>query len=174
MPVVAATIDPREFVTMADPSQTARAVEPDETVRVSGRMALFVTTLSSFLTPYMSSSVSVAIPSIGREFAMADSLAAAMFLAPFGRISDIHGRKKVLLLGRVVHTAASLLSGLANAGGVLIALRALQGLGAAMMFGTSTTILTSAFPPRERGRMLGINVAAVYTGLSVGPSVGSC
>jgi MFS family permease len=54
----------------------------------------------------------------------------------------------------------------------LIAFRALQGIGGAMIFGTGVAILTSVVPPRERGRALGINVAATYIGLSVGPLAG--
>ena len=50
--------------------------------------------------------------------------------------------------------------------------RFLQGTCAAMMFGTSTAMLTLVFPPRERGWVLGINMAATYTGLSVGPFIG--
>ncbi len=55
---------------------------------------------------------------------------------------------------------------------VLIASRVVQGLGGAMIFGTGTALLISAYPLQERGRVLGINVAAVYTGLSVGPFIG--
>ena len=54
----------------------------------------------------------------------------------------------------------------------LIGLRVLQGVGSAMTFGTGMAILTSIYPPRERGRVLGINVATVYTGLSLGPVLG--
>lgn len=54
----------------------------------------------------------------------------------------------------------------------LISFRFLQGIGGAMIFGTGVAILTSVFPAHERGRALGINVAAVYTGLSLGPFLG--
>jgi EmrB/QacA subfamily drug resistance transporter len=55
---------------------------------------------------------------------------------------------------------------------MLILFRILHGIGGAMIFGTGVAILTGVFPPRERGKVLGINVAAVYTGLSLGPVVG--
>jgi MFS family permease len=55
---------------------------------------------------------------------------------------------------------------------MLIASRFLQGIGSAMIFGTGIAIVTSVFPPSERGKALGINVAAVYTGLSLGPFLG--
>ena len=148
----------------------------------SKRAALIAATLASFLTPFMGSSTNVALPSIGREFSMdavllgwvptAYLLAAAMFLVPFGRLADIHGRKKIFTYGIIVYTLASLFSGLAPSATLLIAARILQGVGSAMIFGTGVAILTSVFPARERGRVLGINVAAVYIGLSLGPFIG--
>jgi EmrB/QacA subfamily drug resistance transporter len=148
----------------------------------SKRAALIAATLASFLTPFMGSATNVALPSIGDEFAMdavllgwvptAYLLAAAMFLVPFGRIADIHGRKKIFTYGIIVFTLAALFSGLAPSTAALIVARILQGMGSAMIFGTGVAILTSVFPTSERGRVLGINVAAVYVGLSLGPFVG--
>lgn len=144
--------------------------------------ALLVAAMASFLTPFMGSSVNIALPSIGREFAMdavllswvATSylLAAAMFLVPFGRMADIHGRKRIFTYGMLVYTASSFLSAVATSGIVLISFRVLNGIGSAMIFGTGVAILTSVFPPRERGKALGINVASVYLGLSLGPFLG--
>ncbi len=146
------------------------------------RAALLVTTLDSFLTPMMASAVAVALPSIARDFAMsavqmswvasAYLLAAAAFLLPFGRLADIHGRKKVFSIGNLLFGGASLLAGLAPNAGVFLLARALQGTGMAMVFGTSVAILTSVFPPHRRGWVLGINVAATYSGLSLGPFIG--
>jgi EmrB/QacA subfamily drug resistance transporter len=146
------------------------------------RAALLVATLTSFLTPFMGSSVNIALPSIGREFAMdavllgwvATSylLSAAMFLVPFGRIADIHGRKKIFLYGILTFALSSLFSALAPGAIFLVCCRVLQGIGSAMIFGTGVAILTSVFPVGERGKVLGINVAAVYSGLSLGPFVG--
>ena len=146
------------------------------------RTALLVTTLDSFLTPMMASAVAVALPSIARDFAMnavqmgwvasAYLLAAAAFLLPFGRLADIHGRKKVFTIGTLLFGAASLLAGLAPNAGVFLFARVLQGTGGAMVFGTSVAILTSVFPPQRRGWVLGINVAATYSGLSLGPFIG--
>ena len=146
------------------------------------RAALLVATLTSFLTPFMGSSVNIALPSIGREFAMdavllgwvATSylLSAAMFLVPFGRIADIHGRKRIFLYGILTFALSSLLSAVAPGAVFLVCCRVLQGIGSAMIFGTGVAILTSVFPVGERGKVLGINVAAVYSGLSLGPFVG--
>ncbi len=99
-------------------------------------------------------------------------LAAAMFLVPLGRIADIYGRKRIFTYGMITYTAASLLSAISTSAAMLISFRVLQGIGGAMIFSTGVAILTSVFPPEDRGRVLGINVAAVYAGLSLGPFVG--
>lgn len=150
--------------------------------RTTAAVAIAVATLVSFLTPFMGSSINVALPSISREFGM-DAvqlglvptvylLAAAMFLVPAGRIADIYGRKRVLTAGVVLYTVASLLCALATSGGFLIWARVMQGCGGAMIFGTNVAILASVVPPGRRGAALGINVGAVYLGLSIGPTLG--
>ena len=153
-----------------------------QTSDISKGIVVLIAAMSSFLTPFTGSSVNIALPSINRELAMsavslswvatAYLLAAAMFLVPFGRVADIKGRKRVFLYGMAVDALASILCTMPKSGAWLIAFRAMQGLGGAMIFGTGVAILTSVVPPRERGRALGINVAAVYTGLSAGPLVG--
>jgi len=146
------------------------------------RAALIAAVLSSFLTPFMDSATNVALPAISQEFAMdaitltwirtAYLLAAAMLLVPFGKLADIYGRKRIFTYGTVVFTFATLLIGFSTSSTMLLSLRVLQGFGSAMIFGTGVAILTSVFLPGERGRVLGINVAAVYLGLSLGPSIG--
>jgi EmrB/QacA subfamily drug resistance transporter len=89
-----------------------------------------------------------------------------------GRIADIYGRKRVFLYGVVIYTVSSLILPMSTSGTMLISLRVVQGIGASMIFGTSIAILTSVFPVGERGRALGINVATVYAGLSLGPFLG--
>jgi EmrB/QacA subfamily drug resistance transporter len=152
------------------------------TPAVSKKVVLLIAIMSSFLTPFTSSSINIALPSIGTKLSMdaislnwvATSylLAAATFLVPFGRIADIWGRKRIFQIGIVIDAVASILCALAPSGGWLIIFRVLQGFGGSMIFGTSIAILTSVFPPQERGRALGFSTAAVYTGLSVGPLVG--
>jgi len=146
------------------------------------RSALLVATLASFLTPFMVSSINIALPAIGGEFKMnavlmswvptSYILAAAMFLVPFGRIADIYGRKRIFAYGMWIFTISSFLLAFSTSAGVLITLRVFQGFGSSMIFGTGMAILTSVFPAAERGRVLGINVAAVYLGLSLGPVFG--
>ncbi len=149
---------------------------------VSKGVVLFVTAMASFLTPFMGSSINIALPTIGREFSAgafslswistAYLLAAAMFLVPVGRLADINGRKRIFLAGTAGYTFISLLCGFATSEAMLITLRALQGTADALMFATATAIVTSVYPPKERGRALGVNVASVYAGLALGPFIG--
>jgi len=165
-----------------DTPDTPDSIDNGGTGDTSKNYVLAAATLAAFLTPFMGSAINLALPTIGDEFDMdavllgwvatAYLIAAAMFLVPFGRLADIHGRKRVFTYGIVLYTVASLLCALASSGFMLIAFRILQGFGGAMIFGTSAAIVTSVFPVGERGRALGINVAAVYVGLSVGPFVG--
>jgi len=141
---------------------------PDSSSLSDRRSALLVAMLASFVTPFMGSSVNVALPAISEEFSMpavllswvvtSYLLAAAVFLVPFGRLADIHGRKRLFLYGMWVFVAASFLCAIAPDALTLIAFRALQGLGSGMMFGTSVAILSSVYPPRERGKVLGLAV----------------
>ncbi len=146
------------------------------------RSALIVATLTSFMGPFMISSVNVALPAIQADFQMdavqlswiatAYLLAMAVALVPAGKIADIHGRKKVFATGLGIYTIGSGLAAFATSATMLIGLRVVQGLGAAMFVTTGMAIITSIFPPNKRGRVIGIYVAAVYIGLSVGPFAG--
>lgn len=158
------------------------SMEIDKNNRVSRQVVLGIATASAFLTPFMASAVNIALPSIGTEFSLdavslswvATSylLAAAVFLVPLGRIADMYGRKRVFQFGILLYTVSSLVLTYSNSFVMLIAFRVVQGAGAAMVFANGVAILTSVFPPGERGRVLGINVAAVYLGLSLGPFLG--
>ena len=144
--------------------------------------ALIIASISSFMTPFMISSVNIALPAVGKEFkadavllswvATSYLLAASVSLVPFGKLADIYGRKKIFLNGQIIVTVTSLLAAISVSVPMLIVFRILQGVGGAMVFATSIAILTSIYPPRERGKVLGIVVAAVYIGLSCGPFFG--
>jgi EmrB/QacA subfamily drug resistance transporter len=96
----------------------------------------------------------------------------AVLLIPLGRLADERGRVRFYLIGTAVFTAGSLLCAVSPNGAWLIGARGVQGVGAALLGATAVAIVTAAFPPQERGRALGINVAAVYLGLSAGPPLG--
>ena len=149
---------------------------------IDKRAVLITVSLSSFLTPFNSSSFNIALPSIAAEYtldaismswaSLAYLLASAMFLIPIGRLADMTGRRRIFLYGIIVFTISSALLGLYPSSATLILFRALQGIGASMIFGTSLAILVSVSTPQERGSMLGTSVAAVYVGLSAGPYIG--
>jgi EmrB/QacA subfamily drug resistance transporter len=130
----------------------------------------------------MGSAINVALPAIAKELSMnalslswvATSfiLAAAITLIPLGRLADIHGRRIVFLYGAVIFTVASSFCILSPTHAFLIAARAIQGIGGAMIFSAGTAMLISAYPPAERGKFLGINITAVYVGLTIGPFIG--
>src|SRR5438874_9881017 len=133
------------------------------------QLALFIATLSAFLTPFLGSSVNVALPTIGREFDL-DAIAlswvnttyllmAAIVLVPGGRLGDIWGRKRIWLCGISLFSVCSLLCAAAPSGAWLIAFRGLQAAGGALIYRTGVAIVSAVVPREERGHALGINVA---------------
>ena len=146
------------------------------------KIILLVASLASFLVPYTGSSITVALPAMASWFT-ADAVtlgwitsayivSAALFIVPFGRLADIYGRKKIFLAGVFIFSVASLASAMAPSAGILIAARFIQGIGGAMLFATSVAIVTQVYGPGERGWALGIVIATVYAGLSIGPFLG--
>jgi MFS family permease len=150
--------------------------------KMNKSVLLAVTMTSNFFNPLMGAAVNVALPIIGHEFAidavalswisMAYLLASAVFLVPLGKIADMLGRKKMFLLGNIFFMFASLICAFSFSGYFLIFSRFLQGIGSAMMTSASMAIVISAFPPQERGKVIGLNVSAVYLGLSAAPVLG--
>ncbi|BCS96726.1 MFS transporter [Desulfoluna limicola] len=148
---------------------------------LSPAVTIFVVSAVQFLTPFMMSAVGVALPAIGKEFSagavqlgmveMVYILAVSLIMLPAGRMADIHGRKKIFVLGTVLFIVATLLLALAPTIGTFILFRFLQGTGASMVTATSVAILSSVIPPAQRGKAMGIVVAAVYVGLSAGPTL---
>jgi EmrB/QacA subfamily drug resistance transporter len=156
---------------------------PDVPVAGTGKqVVLLIAILAGFITPFDGSAVNIALPAIGEEFHMdaialswvatAYLLSSALFLVPFGKIADIYGRKKVFLYGITIFSLSSLIMTMASSSEMLIGVRVVQGIGSAMIFGTGVAIVTSVFPPGERGKALGTYITSVYIGLSVGPLLG--
>jgi len=146
------------------------------------RLVQIILALPAFLVAFMVSAVNIALPSIGKDFAMsavalnwvatAYLLGTAIFLLPIGRIADIHGRKKIFILGLILFTLTTGLIALAPNAATLIILRFFQGASCSMLAGPSIAIITSVFSARERGQAIGLNIAAIYLGLSFGPFIG--
>lgn len=143
---------------------------------------LLIAAIASFLTPFMASSVNVALPIIAEELGVnaillgwittAFLLTCAMLAVPLGRIADIYGMKKIFTIGIIFFTIASFLASLSPCVEFLIFSRALQGIGSSMIFVTALAIITSTFPPGEMGRAIGINISSVFMGTVVGPILG--
>ncbi|MDR1984442.1 MAG: MFS transporter [Prevotellaceae bacterium] len=144
--------------------------------------ALLILCLASFLVPFMGSAINLSLPQIGKSFAMGAVsqswvatiylITTAIFQVPFARLADLFGRKRMFVFGLMLFGISTFLCGLSFSGAMLIAMRALSGLGCAMMFGTSMAILVSIFPPQHRGKAIGINTAVVYFALASGPFFG--
>jgi EmrB/QacA subfamily drug resistance transporter len=146
------------------------------------RSVQLVAAFAAFLTPFLGSAVNLALPSIGKDLDASAIglgwvissfiLSSAIFLMPFGRLADIIGRKKVFSVGILLFTISTFIIVFSWNLTSLIVLRIIQGISGAMIFGTSLAIITSVFPVGERGRAMGINITAVYIGLSAGPVIG--
>ncbi len=143
---------------------------------------LIIVAITAFMGTFLISSVNIALPAIEKSFGLdavklswiitAFLLATAMTLLPVGRLSDLSGIRRLFKTGVIIFTLATLLCGLAGSGQWLIVFRFVQGIGAALTTTTGPAILVSAFPPHQRGRVLGISVAGVYLGLAFGPFAG--
>jgi EmrB/QacA subfamily drug resistance transporter len=126
--------------------------------------------------------VNIALPTLQRAFgaplstvewvALAYTLTLTGLLLAGGRVADARGRRNVYGAGLVLFTIASGLCGAAPTVGALIALRVLQGVGAALVSGNGSALLVQAFPLEQRGRALGAFGAMVGIGLAVGPPLG--
>lgn len=143
---------------------------------------LAIVAITSFLGTFLISSINIALPAIEKEFSMhavalswvitGFLLTMATFLLPMGRIADLSGVKRIFKIGMYFFTISSLLCIFANSGTMLIVFRLIQGIGAALTSTTGTAILVAAYPPNQRGRVLGMSVASVYLGLATGPFIG--
>lgn len=99
-------------------------------------------------------------------------LALGAFMVPAGRIGDIFGRRRALLAGVALFGVASALCALAPSATVVIAFRAVQGLGAALIFPVSVSVLTNAFPAVRASHAIGLAYGIAGLGNAAGPLIG--
>jgi len=141
--------------------------------------AFAVLAVSYFMTIVDLTIVNVALPTIGRELHFSESnlqwvvtaygLSFGGFLLLGGRAADLLGRRRIMMIGLGLFTAASLGAGLANSDGFLIAMRGLQGLGAAVVLPAALSIVTNMFSEgAERNKALGIWGGIGALGATVG------
>ena len=149
---------------------------------IKRNIVLAVATLSGFIATFIASAVNVALPLIEDEFHLSAVvldwipltyiLATGALLLPAGRIGDLFGQMKIFSAGLVGFTALSFASAFAPSGGVLLALRAIQGVAGALLFASNMAIVALSRPPETRGRALGLLTAGVYLGTTAGPVLG--
>jgi EmrB/QacA subfamily drug resistance transporter len=144
---------------------------------------LIAVSLATFMTYLDNNIVNVAIPAIQRDLHLSTAglewvvsgyiLSFAGLLLAGGRLGDLYGRRRFFLAGLGVFTLASLVAGLAGSADVLIAARAIQGIGAALVTPTTLALISSAYPdPKERTAAVGIWSAVGALALAIGPLLG--
>jgi EmrB/QacA subfamily drug resistance transporter len=126
--------------------------------------------------------VNVALPSIQRDLhaslsalewtVNAYTLTFAVLLVTGGRLGDIFGRRRMFLFGVIVFGISSFAIGLAADDTMLVAFRAVQGIGAAFMMPATLSIITNAFPPEQRGTAIGTWAGVSAMALAIGPVLG--
>src|SRR6478672_5462226 len=147
------------------------------------RLTLLAVALATFMTYLDNNIINVAIPAIQQDLQLTTSgmewivsayiLVFASLLLAGGRLADVWGRKRVFLVGLAVFTGASLAAGFAGSVDVLVASRAVQGLGAALMTPTTLAIISATFAEgRQRAAAVGIWSAVGALALAVGPLLG--
>jgi EmrB/QacA subfamily drug resistance transporter len=140
------------------------------------------TCLGLFILMLDSTVVALALPTIERDLdASADNvqwvlngylLVISVLVVTAGRLGDIAGRRRVFLLGMVVFAAGSVLAAVAWDDAVLVAARAIQGVGGAALLSLSLAIVSHAFPAEQQGQALGIWAGVSALALAIGPLVG--
>lgn len=138
--------------------------------------------MSSFVTPFTSSALTLSLPDIGRDYGASANtlgwvleiflLASIVCLLPMGKLADRFGKRRVFFGGTLLFTVSSALCIVTPDMGLLLAARALQGVAAAMLYATNMSIVALSFPPEQRGQALGWMVSMVYVGLACGPVLG--
>lgn len=138
--------------------------------------------ITSFVGPFMGSSINVAVPAMARDFnqnpevltwaVTAFLIGSAAGLLPFGRLADIKGRKRIYLCGLICVCITTIMAALMTHLLSFVVMRFFQGLAMSMIFGTSMALLVSCCEPDKRGKLIGISSACVYTGVSIGPFLG--
>src|SRR6185312_6507480 len=145
-------------------------------------LAVSVVCFGAFMGQLDASIVAITFPAMQREFgapvaavqwvSLSYLLGLIAMLAPAGRLGDAVGRKLVYTYGFVAFTAASAACGLAPSLGVLVTLRLVQAVGAAMLQANSVALVTTSAPKARMRFALGVQAGAQAAGLALGPTLG--
>lgn len=145
--------------------------------------AMGVVCLAVFMSTADSGLVSISLPTIvtyfGADFsfagwvALTHALVTASLLLPFGRLSDIMGRKRILSVGFLIYSFGSVMAGLSQSPAQLLFFRFVQSIGSSLMGSNSFAIVTALFPAHERGRAMGLTGGTMSAvGFTLGPTLG--
>lgn len=159
---------------------TGVLLEPPDPLRW---WSLLAVSLGTFMTYLDLNVINVAIPTIQRSLHLSEAglewivssylLTLAGLLLVGGRLADAYGRRRLFMIGLTVFTLSSLSAGLASSGGVLIASRAVQGAGAALLTPAALAIITATFTDlKERTNAIGLWTVSAALGLAIGPIAG--
>ena len=143
---------------------------------------LWIAAIGSFMGSLDGTIVNIAIPTISADLGVNFDivqwvtiiylLVNAITLVAFGRLADIRGRKRYFFIGLTLFTISSLFDALSISAFMLILFRAIQGIGTSLVSANAPAMITDAFPPQERGKAMGFNIAAIYLGTTIGPILG--
>lgn len=138
--------------------------------------------LVSFVGPFLSTSINIAIPVMAGQFGVAPDrmswvvtiflMTTAAFLLPLGKVSDVHGRRRTYSLSLIVFAMATAAAAFAQTLTMLIILRAIQGIALSGVYVSYMPLLLATTDEAHQGHILGQAVALTYLGLSLGPVIG--
>lgn len=145
-------------------------------------VVLIIATLSSFFTVFLSSALTIAVPSIASEFSMNNILqnwvtmvfffVIAIFTVPVGQISGKYGLKKSMVVATLLYIIGAVVAIFSMSSEIFFISRIIQGIGGAFLSVASMALVVSAFKPQERGKAIGITVTGVYLATSLSPVIG--
>jgi EmrB/QacA subfamily drug resistance transporter len=146
------------------------------------RLVLAIIAVAVFMASLDSTIVNISLPGIAESFGadiglvswvvLAYLLTLAGFLLILGRLADLHGFRRVFIIGFAIFTIGSLACGLSTTIGHLIAFRAVQGLGGAALDALAPAMIVLYLPKASRGRVIGVLATVVSLGIAAGPILG--
>ncbi len=145
-------------------------------------LAFAAVAIGTFMSTLDASVVNIALPTLAKDFGtdlarvewvvLSYLLALSALLLNAGRLVDVLGQRRVYVSGLLIFGVSSGLCAASDSVLPLTLFRVVQGVGGAMMNAAGPAILTAAYPPSQRGRVLGLVGLAVSAGLAAGPAVG--